>query len=246
MPSDAITGIFQGLAGGVPQGMRLGYVGREQALDRDKLDAAKAAATAESSKAAMAANIDKGKFYLDAFKAAPQKLKPEYFRAFATFSNDAFGTNISPDAYSESAGNDLNELNQLMDMRGKGLMNDDDFFLAAGKYMTGLDADQQSRAKSALAPLVEMSRQKRTSSNQRLAGEQLLSTFATEKVLKLSGMTDEQIAAGQANGRIPKQLSAKDAALIIPRGMNFNFNTLGAGDPAGLLNAESFSSGLGF
>lgn len=246
MASDVLSGIFQGLAQGAPQGARLGFLGREQAMEREKLALAKNAAAAEAQKEKMKADLDKGKFFLDAFKEAPPKIKPQYFKAFVNFANQSFGTALNPDAYDEDAANDLGELSKLMEMRGKGLMNDDDFFFAAGQYMTGLDEKQQARAKTALAPIVESTRQNRTAANQKLAGEQLLGVFATRQVLKQAGLTDAQIDDGQANGKIPRNLPAKDAGLIIPRGINFNFGAFGRGTQTGGLDADTLSTEFGF
>jgi len=85
--------------------------------------------------------------------------------------------------------------------------------------------------------------------NKRLEGDSLLSEFASDKVLRMSGLTDEQIAEGRKSGRIPKRISKRDAMAIMPKSLDL-FSLLGGrgGSPAnqGPLNGENVSGSFGF
>lgn len=244
MASDALSYIVQGLAQGAPQGFRLGLLAQEGQQRQQQIDAAKKAAVIEAEKEKQKMAIEKGKLILDGFKEAPSQLKPDYFKTFATFMNENFNAGLDPNGYHAGMDEDLSGITKLVDLRQQNKISSDDFFYGATKIMAGLDAKQQDRAKNVIQPLIDLERIRKT--GEASAGEVLLGPFATKKVLKLSGLSDEEIEKGQASGVIPRQLKRSEAQLIIPRGINFNFGSLGHSGTADSLNADTVSSSYGF
>ena len=243
--NDALAYIAQGLANGVPQGMRLGYLGQEMRQRQQQIETAKIAAQAEAEREKMKMTIDKGKMILDGWKEAPTKLKPDYYKAWANFSNENFGTSFDPLGYDANADEDLDGLIQLVNMRQKNKISDDDFFFGASKFMASLDEKQQARAAKVIQPLIDLTRIK--NQGRATAGDVPLGEFATRKVLKLSGMSDKDIDEGQKAGVIPRRLKRAEAQLIIPRGINFNFGSLGQpASPGNSLTADTVANQFGF
>lgn len=244
MPSDALGYVLQGLAQDAPQGFRLGLLAREQANNEAKVKAAASLEAAQAEREKQKIAIERGKLILDGFKEAPSQLKPDYYKAFSTFMNDSFGTAFDPNGYHAGMDDDLNGLGKQIDLLKNNKITFDDFMYGATKIISGLDGKQQDRAKNVIQPLIDLERIKKA--GQAASGDVPLGEFATRKVLKLSGLSDEEIAKGQAAGVIPKQLKRAEAQLIIPRGINFNFGSLGHSGTADSLNADTVSNSFGF
>ena len=247
--------LLQGAAQGVSQGANLVQVAQNVKLRQQKIDM-----DAQLQKAKL--EQEKNKLAVDTFKTGLDLM--DNSKSFKQFSKAdktrilqkttgamgvAFGFDIQPDQL-EWDDNFMDPVKAISEIYNDQNLDDATKRQAIAGKLLELDGGDRKQA-DFLRETVRFGLGGPEQTTRELEGDKLLSEFATDKVLRMSGLTDEQIKAGRASGRIPKRLSKRDAQAIMPRDSLSGFlGTLrgrgGAPANQGPLNADSFSEGLGF
>lgn len=248
------TGFFGGVAEGFQGGARVGLAMRAQNLAEQQAQEEAQAKAALLQKQQFEMGKDRLGSALAVFKELPPASQQAAYNATIKPAAAAMGFDLSAVPLDDQLKQTLENVAKLTKLNRDGKLSDTDFEKAlhteAAAHVGGNKDIFGEVDKLANDVHQRVEATKKGTSDKALAGDTPIGEFVTHEVLKKAGFDERKIADGQQKGLIPKNLTQRQAQLLLPKGMTFNFGN-GTQASTGTTSdqgsaGDGFASKLGF